>query len=510
VVDGNPRLLTSQSRHDDRADRLAAATDTIHDVLIVGGGINGARLFDLMGRQGVSALLLDAADYAAGTSQATGMMVWGGLLYLRQLDLGTVFKLCRARDRLLAELPDRAVPRRLRYFPGAQSRPSVLLVGLVFYWLLGGCKRQVPRLERDYPELALLSETAPSLTYEEGTLVGADCRFVLDWLFRRASPRHLAINYCGLEGANYDRTNKLWRVRARDQRAGREIEIRARQIVNCAGVWTDQVNARCGIRSPIKHAFSKGVYAAFPRPEGHDLPLIFEMGANDDVITSVPFGPVALWGPTETLITDLTDGFHAQADDLRFLLAHRRRCFRVPGGPQDIISFRAGVRPLAVPADFDDDVYPLKLSRRRQIMADPLLPFLAVYGGKFTDSAECAEAVWARIAPRLPPARLPPPPATQPDASAFVEFPGLASLVPDPEWSRAHEHCHTLDDYLRRRTNIAQWVPRGGLGHNNENIARLRDIAITLAGGDEASAMADFTHYRDRLDIEFDRVVQAV
>ncbi len=149
--------MSFQSLPDGRARRLAAAKDTVHDVLIVGGGINGARLYDLLCRKGQHTLLLDAGDFATGTSQATGMMIWGGILYLRQGDVATAFKLCRARDRLLANEPELAVPCRFRYCPSKPSRQYPVLAGLAIYWLFGGLHGHAPRLERDYAEAGLLA-----------------------------------------------------------------------------------------------------------------------------------------------------------------------------------------------------------------------------------------------------------------------------------------------------------------------------------------------------------------
>ena len=71
------------------------------DALIVGGGITGAPLYHTLCGRGYRVALIDKGDFASGTSQASGMLIWGGLLYLKNLEFATVVKLCRARSEWL-------------------------------------------------------------------------------------------------------------------------------------------------------------------------------------------------------------------------------------------------------------------------------------------------------------------------------------------------------------------------------------------------------------------------
>jgi hypothetical protein len=81
--------------------------------------------------------------------------------------------------------------------------------------------------------------------------------------------------------------------------------------------------------------------------------------------------------------------------------------------------------------------------------------------------------------------------------------------VPDPAWCKTQEFCCTLEDYLRRRTNIAQWLPRGGLGRHDENLPHLRAVCLALADGDGEAAEADLACYRARVAEGFDAVLDA-
>lgn len=336
----------------------------------------------------------------------------------------------------------------------------------------------------------------------------SDSRFVLHWIAAHGLPRGVALNYCAVDGGDFDRSAGLWRLHAQDRLGTTQFEIRSRLVINCAGVWTDQVNAAFAIRSPYKHAFSKGVYISFPRPSDHDVPLIFELGAHGDVITSVPWGPVAMWGPTETAIDDADQGFMATPEDVRFLLDQRNRCLKGESRKEDILALRCGVRPLAVKADYHKHVYPLELSRRFRIAADPQRPWISTYGGKLTGCTLLAAKVAGTARPFLPPPPAIRPQPEPPAAAAPTRFPGLETPVPDPVWCKDQEFCCTLEDYLRRRTNIAQWVPRGGLGRQDENLPRLRAVCSALAD-DETSAEADLDRYRSQIAERFDAVLDA-
>jgi hypothetical protein len=85
-------------------------------------------------------------------------------------------------------------------------------------------------------------------------------------------------------------------------------------------------------------------------------------------------------------------------------------------------------------------------------------------------------------------------------------FPGLSEKIPSAR-SCAEESCWSLDDYLRRRTNISQWVSRGGLGRFNENVAYLEHISNAFTTGDSFSPKAAVANYQQQVEARFDRVL---
>lgn len=95
------------------------------DVVVLGAGINGACLYDALCRRGYRVLLVDKSDFGSGTSQASGMMIWGGLLYLRNLEFSSVLQLSHDRDRMIAERIQGTSTATMRYVASSQfGRPA--------------------------------------------------------------------------------------------------------------------------------------------------------------------------------------------------------------------------------------------------------------------------------------------------------------------------------------------------------------------------------------------------
>ncbi len=446
-------------RPESREDRFRALADTgALDVLIVGGGMTGAPVYHELCRRGHRVAIVDRGDFSSGTSQASGMLVWGGLLYLKSLDVMTVVKLCRARRDWLERFPEDARVLDLEYrFPETGLAPMMVWLALQAYWLLGGCALRRPRFGPS-------AGGGASLSYQEGMLCGSDSRFVIDRLRAFDTGDCLPLNHCELAGAGFDRGDRMWRVGLRDRINGGEHEVRARVLVNGAGVWTDAVNRLAGLESPVRHVFSKGVYLALPRGEEPPVARIHPMVGRKDVLTHVPWGPVMMWGPTETRVDDPESGLAPDAADVRFLLEQARHS--LPGGAraEDVVSIRCGVRPLVVPRNFNRDVYPLDLSRRHRMVAHRECRALSLYGGKLTSSmmvaGHAADAVEGWIPGKAGGRE---PVTDNPETWVHSE---LGGRMVTAEWARDREFCVTLDDYLRRRTTIAQWTPRMGLGKN--------------------------------------------
>jgi len=291
---------------------------------------------------------------------------------------------------------------------------------------------------------------------------------------------------------------------------GETKKIAARLVVNCAGPWTDEVNAQFGRHSPYKHVLSKGVFLGLRRFQNHEQPLIMDTANAKDCMSLIPWGPISLWGPTETCETNLRGASSATPSDVKYLLTELNRWMPSPSSAHDIISVRNGVRALVVNRVSPPRESTLELSRKFKIYADREMPWISIYGGKMTDCVRLARRGVARIRSRLGEPRTNGHLSNGAGAKQeFTSFPGLATKVLSPRSCVENEMCWTLEDYLRRRTNISQWVPRGGLGRDNENRGYLARIASDFPVCDGMQTPEDQVRkYEERIS-ELDRLIAA-
>lgn len=494
-----------------RQQRCSAAADQLFDVVIAGGGISGAAIFSRLASCGYRVLLIDKGDFGSFTSQESAMMIWGGLLYLTRFDVKTVYTLSRDRDQLLKRYPEAVHAQYYRYLPlksGWQLRP--LVKGFFdIYRALGGLRRSPNLIEENFAEESLVAmpRYRGSVAYEEALLTTSDSRFILNLIRSHETPSAIPLNYVSLEEGGFDHSRHLWRLALRNHFDDDTFEVQARLVINATGPHVDRVNRHFSIESPYKHVFSKGVLLSFARPDGHNAPLIFELGKNRDVLLFTPWGPVSYWGPTESATDDLESATEPLAEDVEFLLEQANVSLNYPVTPRDIIAYRCGVRPLAVEKSYSASKYPLELSRHHRVHVVRRRPWIAVYGGKFTSALGMAESIEGQVAallgkPRtaaVPTSSLATPPLETSHPGLDAKFPSIAHCV-------EHEYCLTIGDYLRRRTNIAQWVARNGLGNNHEHLPFIEQLAGQLPRAVSQNPGYTLDHYINETKRIFDRL----
>jgi glycerol-3-phosphate dehydrogenase len=374
-----------------RAANLERLADGQFDVLVVGGGINGAVTAAALAARGARVALVDRGDFAGVTSQESSNLVWGGFKYLENYELRLVRNLCRSRNRLIRAYP--ANIREIRFLAAldrsAPYRPWFATAGALTYWLIGNGFLDPPRhltrrrITREEPAIEPGSLRG-GIEYSDGYLIDNDSRFVFSFVRAALESGATVANYLTLETA--ERADNRWRARLRDTTTGDELQCTARVLVNATGPFADALNAEQGIETKHQLVLSKGIHLVVPAIGRHDRVLAF-FDDTKRLFYVIPMGQRSVIGTTDERVTDPST--RVEPGERSFLLdqINARIRLQAPLNDADIISERCGVRPLVVERSrgAPDDADWTALSRRHAIESDRDRGHVTILGGKLTD-----------------------------------------------------------------------------------------------------------------------------
>ena len=383
----NAVTRSSKLGPDERAAAIEALRTKELDILVIGGGIVGTGAALDAATRGLRVGMVEQRDWASGTSSRSSKLVHGGIRYLEQLDFRLVREALIERGLLLQRIaPHLVKPVRFLY---PLTKPVIerlyIGAGMLLYDLFswsGGRPPGVPhhrhltkrQLLRAMPSLAN-DAFVGGLVYYDAQV--DDARYVAN-LARTASfyGAHVA-SRTRVEGFVKE-GQRVVGAKVHDLETGEHYEIRARQVVNATGVWTDDTQAMVGERGQFKVRASKGIHLVVPRDRFHSK-LGLLLRTEKSVLFVIPWGRHWLIGTTDTN-WDL-DKAHpaATAKDIDYLLEHVNTVLAVPLTRDDVEGVYAGLRPLL--AGESDQTS--KLSREH-IVAHSVPGLVVVAGGKWT------------------------------------------------------------------------------------------------------------------------------
>ena len=385
----------------DRARAVRELADQEFDVLVVGGGVVGAgAALDAVSR-GLSVALVEAADWAAGTSSRSSKLIHGGLRYLEQRDFGLVREALRERALLLTRIAPHLVHPVPFLYPLKHRMWERFYVGagIGLYDSMGG-SGAVPRHRHLSHRRAM--RMAPALRGD--AFVGAiqyfdaqvdDARFTMT--LARTAAGYGATVVSRARATGFVREGeRITGAHIRDLENDREITVRAREVINATGVWTEETQGLSGARGDLSVRASKGVHLLVPRDRIRlDTGLI--MRTEKSVLFVIPWGRHWIIGTTDTP-WDLDKGDPAASGaDVDYLLEHVNSVLTIPLVPDDIEAVYAGLRPLVSGGAAETT----KLSREHTV-SQPVPGLTVIAGGKFTTYRVMAEDVVDAVAGRLP------------------------------------------------------------------------------------------------------------
>jgi glycerol-3-phosphate dehydrogenase len=384
---GDPARSSTRLGPAERSAALEALASTEHQVLVVGGGVVGAGVALDAVTRGLTTGLVEARDFGSGTSSRSSKLIHGGLRYLEQLNFSLVREALSERSILLQRLAPHLVRPVSFLFPLDHYGWERAYVGsgVTAYDLLGfsmGQARGLPG-HRQLTRRAAL-QLAPAL--KRSALKGAivywdaqvdDARYVVTLLRTAAGFGAHAASRTQVTGFLRE-GERVTGVRATDLETGAEVEIRAQQVVNATGVWTDEIQEMVGGRGSINVRASKGVHLVVPRDRIHSSTGIILRTASS-VLFVIPWGRHWILGTTDT--DWALDKAHPAASraDIDYVLGQVNRVLAVPLTRDDVEGVYAGLRPLLA----GESESTSKLSREHTV-AHPVPGLVMIAGGKYT------------------------------------------------------------------------------------------------------------------------------
>ncbi len=367
-----------------------------YDLIVIGGGVNGAGVARDAAGRGAKVLLLEAHDLASGTSSKSTKLVHGGLRYLEYMEFGLVREALNERETLWQIAPHIIRPMRFVLPVNAAMRAHwKLRAGLFLYDHIGG-KGTLPdseaiNLEKHPAGRPLEAGVTSGFEYSDGWV--DDARLVVlnavDAKNRGAEIR----TRCKV--TSLKRKGDLWQVKA-----GKE-SFTARAVVNAAGPAVDDLAKLAGTTPKYGIRRVRGSHIVVPRMFTHDFAYILQQ-PDTRICFAIPYeGDYTLIGTTDADHDGSLDKVEADAGEIRYLCDAVNRYFEKDIAPDDVVWSYSGVRALV---DFGKDRLEAATRGYRLVMsdADEGAPLLGIYGGKITSYRHVAEEVVDMLAKRMP------------------------------------------------------------------------------------------------------------
>ncbi len=377
---------------------FSAATRQLHwealggevfDLLVIGGGITGAGIALDAATRGLRVALLEAGDFARGSSSRSSRLIHGGLRYLETFDFRLIFEASAERRRLLELAPHLVHPLPFLFpvWKGGAVGYRKLQAGLWLYDALA-LLRNLRRHRMLGREAALRAE--PGLRREG--LRGGGCYYDaavddarLTLTVAQAAHQEGAWLVSYAEAVEFLREHgKLAGARVEDRIGGESCCVRARVVVNATGPWSDVVRRLADPAAPARLRRTKGIHILLRRDRvGNRGAIIFPSPVDGRIMFILPWGAFTYIGTTDTDYDGTPEAAAAEAADIEYLLASANGILpeaQLTAG--DVLSTWAGVRPLLA-EEYERGRSAGATSREHEIWQDPS-GLLNVAGGKLT------------------------------------------------------------------------------------------------------------------------------
>ncbi|ASL40170.1 MULTISPECIES: glycerol-3-phosphate dehydrogenase [Acetobacter] len=379
-----------------------ASPARIYDLLIVGGGVNGAGIArDAVGR-GASVLLVEQDDLASYTSSSSTKLIHGGLRYLEYYEFRLVREALMERERLLKMAPHIMWPLRFVLPHSKLVRPAWMLKAGLFLYDHLASNMTLPKsrgidFRTHSSGAALKPEYTKGFVYSDGWV--QDSRLVvlnaMDAAERGADVR----TRTRLIAAN--RANGVWEATLEDRATGKTTTVRAKALVNAAGPWVARLLAdTLKIPNSKSVRLVKGSHIIVPRVYEGPQAYIFQ-NPDKRIVFAIPYEQkFTLIGTTDIPWKQEPGKVNIAPDEVTYLCESVNRYLNVQVKESDVVWSYAGLRPL-----YDDASANASAVTRDYVLdldTQDGAPLLSIFGGKITTYRKLAEHALEKLAPVLP------------------------------------------------------------------------------------------------------------
>ncbi len=383
-------MASSTLTAETRRAALAEMTDGL-DVLVIGGGVTGAGIALDAATRGLQVGIVEAQDWASGTSSRSSKLVHGGLRYLQMLDFHLVHEALTERDLLIKHLAPHLVKRVAFLYPLEHRiwERAYVGTGVAMYDALAGLapgKRAMPlhrhrtrtKMEQLFPDFRH-DAAIGAVQYWDATV--DDARLVTTLVRTAAKYGALAASRTQVVDLTKDATGRIDGAELLDLESGERLGVKARHVINATGVWTEEAQALSGSSGGLKVLASKGIHLVVPRERIRgDVGLILQ--TEKSVLFIIPWSRYWIIGTTDTPYEHDFRHPVATRTDIEYVLDHANAVLKSPLTRDDVIGTYAGLRPLLQPGT-KEGTSSAKVSREHTV-ASPAPGLTAIAGGKLT------------------------------------------------------------------------------------------------------------------------------
>lgn len=371
------------------------------DLIVIGGGINGAGVARDAAGRGLSVLLCEKDDLAQHTSSASTKLIHGGLRYLEHYDFKLVRHALKEREVLLNAAPHIIWPLRfiLPHHPALRPRWLIRL-GLFLYDHIGG-RKQLPashrvNLKKHIAGSALKPQYTNGFEYSDCWV--QDARLVvLNAMDARQRGADIRTH---TQCTNLVRHATHWDVEMHDRRSGATLTKTARAIINASGPWVEHtLDLNAHNRSAHEVRLVKGSHIVVPKLFAHPYTYIFQ-NSDNRILFAIPYeSDYTLLGTTDIEIVGSPDAAQIEQTEIDYICAAVSDYFATPVTADDVIWHYTGVRPLY--DDTSSSASKVTRDYKLHLDTDQGAPILSIFGGKITTFRKLAEEVIDMIQPSL-------------------------------------------------------------------------------------------------------------